>query len=283
MTEHQDALLDAAYDYTRRGLRVIALTGKAPNVHVHRRGLYDALTAVDTTSHFEAAFLHPDTTGIGILTGDPYYVIDIDGEEGAKAWKDLIGEDAFIPDRWTASTGRGLHLWFAHSKHFCTSRHDCEMEWRSTKLAEKLDFKGASGYVAAPPSVHPSGRKYTWLWEPDDGPPLEMPERVHRILWRSQVVEASAMESTRHSLKNRKRKHCLEDGMLYGTVAFGPILDKMRNESEGNRNGMLFWCAKTMQEEGAEQSDYDDLFNAASAAGLSPYEIRTTIRSALRG
>jgi hypothetical protein len=274
MTEHQEALFQAAYDYTSRGLRVIALTGKAPNVKVHRRGLYDAFGPGDLEK-CRAAFGHPDTTGIGILTGDPYYVVDIDGEEGAKVWSDILGVDVPSPDSWVATTGRGMHLWYAHSKDWC----DCRQEWRTTKLGEKLDFKGAGGYVAAPPSLHPNGNTYRWLLEPEYGPPMEMPKALHDILHRAQVIEAAAFESQRSEIK-RKKHSVLEDGLLWATVSFNGIIDKMRSESEGNRNGMLYWCARTMLEEGAEQSDLDDLADAAMSVGLSGYEIRQTLRSA---
>jgi hypothetical protein len=278
-----DELVAAAADYISRGLRVIALTGKAPNVAVHKRGLYDALSkeSIDPAKPLASlwyAFAHKDTTGIGILTGDPYYVVDIDGEAGAQAWAEILGVSLPIPERWVASTGRGLHLWYAHSKDWC----DCHQEYRTAKLGDKLDFKGLGGYVAAPPSLHPNGNVYKWLMDPDDGPPLEMPQELHKILHRTQVVEASAFTKERDQMRSKRRTCALEDGKLWATTSFTGIISKMLNESEGNRNGMLYWCARTMIEEGAEQSDMDDLADAAMRAGLSGYEIRQTVKSAVR-
>jgi hypothetical protein len=71
------------------------------------------------------------------------------------------------PNRWVAKTGRGLHLWYSSIEPS-----------GSMKLGTLLDLKGQGGYVAAPPSLHPDGHRYTWLLEPDDEPPMEAPDAL---------------------------------------------------------------------------------------------------------
>lgn len=273
-TEHQEALFQAAYDYTTRGLRVIALTGKAPNVQVHRRGLYDAFSHLSSGADVRKAFDHPQTTGIGILTDDPYYVVDIDGEEGAQAWV-KITHGLLLPGSWVAKTGRGLHLWYAHSKMWC----DCALTFRTTKLGEKLDFKGAGGYVAAPPSLHPDGHQYEWLLAPsDDSPPIEMPDYLHEML-----VMQERMKQQRQvtgEMSKREKHKILEDGVLWNTFSFDGPLDAVRNAKDGNRNNMLMWAACCMYEDGADPNDISDLVDAATKSGLSGREVMQTIRSA---
>lgn len=270
---HDYTLLDAATDYTQRGLRVIALTGKAPNVKVHRRGLYDAFGNDADPVKMMTAFIHPDTTGVGILTGDPYYVVDIDGEDGAKAWVDIM-QRLDIPQAWVATTGRGMHIWYAHSQYWCP----CGIEFHTTVLGNKLDFKGVGGYVAAPPSLHPNGNRYAWLLAPNDGPPHEMPEELHSIL-----VAQEQMKQQRQitgQMSKREKHAILEDGVLWNTFNFDGLITSVRGALPGNRNATLHWAACCMYEDGADNTDIADLVDAAVATGLDHREVMQTIRSA---
>jgi hypothetical protein len=273
---HADELLDAAHDYIERGLSVIALTGKQPNTSVHKRGLYDAFSKGHAgLMDRHAAFTHPNTTGIGILTGGQfdtgggYYVVDIDGEDGAAQWKALVGSGEYIPDRWAAKTGRGLHLWVA----------DIE-PWPTVKLGSKLDFKGVGGYVAAPPSIHPDGHPYTWLLPPADESPMEMPEPLLAELRKRKALRDQAMIG-----KSMRKPVPVEDripGMIYNDVSHEGVIQKVREGGEGNRNNLLFWAAATLKEEGASQADFDRLLDAAVEAGLPRFEARRTMTSAIR-
>jgi hypothetical protein len=263
-------LIDAAHEYLNMGLHVIALTGKLPNGRIHPHWKDDCFTTTDE-AHWDRlydGFAHPDTTGIGILTGPAYYVVDIDGEEGAVAWKALVGDD-YMPDRWTAKTGRGLHLWFAHHE-----------SWGTVKLGEKLDFKGAGGYVAAPPSLHPDGHTYTWLLPPTlEMPPLELPPALEAVLYRRRV-ELEALKVTKQGLRHMAPSS-FHDGRLYPIGTFGGVIERVLNEPEGNRNAVLYWAARTISEEGGDDEDLEALLDAAIRSGLARYEARRTIQSAL--
>lgn len=266
-------LVAAAEDYLDRGLRVIALTGKLPNGRWHPHWKDDCFAPDDRGTDLEAAFTDPDTTGIGILTGPPYYVVDIDGEEGATAWQALLGPGPamHLPDRWVAKTGRGLHLWYASTEDFQTA-----------KLGEKLDFKGNGGYVAAPPSLHPDGHTYEWLLAPDERYILEMPEALEKVLRRRKVeaearmVDKQTMKVRRTDIRDRK------PGFFYaGLTSYEGMIDRVRSEGEGNRNGVVYWAARTMLEEGAQPDDLEELLIAAQSSGLARREARRTIRSAI--
>lgn len=92
------------------------------------------------------------TTGIGIVIPALTVVVDIDGENGAQAWRRIVGERDFIPTTPVARTARGLHIWFITAGQL-----------HSITVEPGLDLKALGGYVAAPPSVHPSGARYQWL------------------------------------------------------------------------------------------------------------------------
>lgn len=268
-------LTEAAGDYLARGLAVIALTGKTPNVKLHKHGLHDALRGgpeSDEDWAFIAGFMdHPDTTGVGIVIEAPYVVVDIDGEEGAIQWADLNGEP-LISDRWVAKTGRGLHLWFA--------------TWRPSptiKLGSKLDLKGVGGYVAAPPSKHPDGGTYEWLIPPGAEAPMEAPEQLARRIEDHLYDLQASLEAKAVRARAYGPKYVEGDTVFYAQPNHDAVIEGMKSAVEGNRNNYLHWAAATLAEEGATDEEFETLEAAALAAGLERVEVTRTLRSARRG
>ena len=270
-------LLEAAQEYLALGLSVIALTGKTPNGAVHPHGLYDAFRRNDEPVWGDPlfdmlydAFCHSNTTGVGILTNFPYVVIDIDGEEGAVQWMEMIGGDPDLGSpRWVSKTGRGLHLWFAVTAPTGTK-----------KLGPKLDLKGEGGYVVAPPSRHPDGGTYEWLLPPDTTyPPLEIPLPLQKWL------DDSAFDAERKKVSRTSQKRVQQppkEGWFVPQWGNEGILEAMKDADEGNRNHLLFWCAATLEEEDAPDEDFATLEQLALETGLQPRETRLTIRSGRR-
>lgn len=264
-------LMSAAEDYLRRGLSIIALSGKAPNGAVHPRGLHDALYDDSgfghRTSELAHYFEHRRTTGIGIVIRYPYLVVDIDGEDGAQSWRALVGEESFMPDRWVAKTGRGLHLWFANTE-----------PTPSMQLGTLLDLKGQGGYVAAPPSLHPDGHRYAWLLEPtDELAPMEAPDALRQVIAEHNRNRARAIATKQMS--RRVRHQPFEGGRLWASFGFDHLYERMAAEPKGNRNNFLHWAAATMAEEGATDEEFELLLAAAPDLGEAG---RRTVRSARR-
>ena len=263
-------LVDAARDYLSRGLAVIALTGKAPNGTLHPHGLKDAIEPGSPEAGvLETYFDVATTTGIGVLTRFPYFVVDIDGKEGAEAWKAVVGERDFLPTTWVAQTGRGLHLWYADWK-----------PRRSHKLAPLLDLKADGGYVAAPPSLHPDGGRYEWLLTPSTTDlPMEAPAKLVALL---DEIEELAEQTIITRESARRTAHApREAGKWWATFVSlqGPI-KRVRDAEPGERNAVLFWAAMAILEDGARQEELEQLAEAAIASGLTGLETRRTIRSA---
>lgn len=286
-------LTDAAADYLSRGLAVIALTGKTPNVSVHRNGIYNALRGAPETEEdwhvIGRAFCHDDTTGVGILTGLPYVVVDIDGEEGAEQWQEINGDKAYVPliggpmtpDRWVAKTGRGLHLWYAPPEELLIPQGMGVVGPGGLKLGPKLDLKGYGGYVAAPPSRHPDGHTYEWLVPPGEDAPMEAPEALSKVL-----RYHSVQKERRLGAKEQRRAIPVTAtfaGTTYTSIpSFDGIIESVRKAEEGNRNHMLHWAAASMADEGANSEDYEALYDAAIENGLERQETKRTIQSAIR-
>ncbi len=78
-------------------------------------------------------------------------VVDVDGPR--ELLEPLEREHGPFPETLTALTGRGgLHLYYWS---------ETEMGNR-TNVVDHVDVRGRGGQVVAPPSLHRSGKRYTW-------------------------------------------------------------------------------------------------------------------------
>lgn len=255
----------AAADYINAGLAVIALTGKQPNSSIHKHGLREAITGTveepEDWATIIRVFRHPDTTGVGIVIQHPYVVVDIDGEEGAQQLLELTGT-VDLGNTPVAVTSRGLHAWYGV---FAAEPQ------RTAKLGAKLDLKGVGGYVAAPPSVHPSGHVYTWLTPLAPAgvltPILELPEGVAEML-----ADQAKLARDYAPLRSPNAPASLD-----------ALVRHVRHLEEGNRNNGLHWAASAAASDGFPYDEAQPrLLEAAIAAGLDRQEALTSIRSAYR-
>lgn len=158
MTEpNATAPRQAAADYIRLGWSVIPLKGKVPTgpwaEHQQRRMSLEEIE-------------RRRWPGVGVVTGEisDIVVLDADTERAEEALK-----KRGHPVTPTARTARGLHLYFRHPGGKLPTQ---------VGLGDGLDLKADRGYVAAPPSVHPSGVRYEWIISPQQVEPAELPAWV---------------------------------------------------------------------------------------------------------
>lgn len=141
----------AALQLAQRGLAVFPCQprGKEPACDT---GLHAATTDVERIDRWWNAF--PELN-IGIATGTAsgIFVLDIDGEDGEGSLVKLEAEHGALPPTVEAITGKGRHIYFRTKRKIGNS---------VGQLGVGLDIRGDGGYVIAPPSIHPSGRPYTW-------------------------------------------------------------------------------------------------------------------------
>lgn len=88
---------------------------------------------------------------IGIVTGSisGVCVVDLDGPEGLAEAKRLG-----LSSPLTTFGGKGEHLWFKHPASPISSVTN------AVRIYPGIDLRGEGGYVVAPPSIHPNGRRY---------------------------------------------------------------------------------------------------------------------------
>jgi len=143
------ALAQAALRYARAGMRVVPLSGKAPRTeNGYKDGTSDA-------NQIAAWWQQWPNANIGILVGPEsgICVLDIDPRHGGDRELVKLGE---LPATRTVDTGGGgTHHYF---------RFDPRAVQR--ELAPGVELKSHTGYVVAPPSIHPETAKlYTWRTE----------------------------------------------------------------------------------------------------------------------
>ena len=112
-------------------------------------GCLDATTDADTIRGW---WTECPNANIGIATGSKsgLAVVDLDGSEGIAS-----GNRLGLSSTICALTGNGKQLFFSDA--------DGKLKNSVKKLAPGLDTRGKGGYVIAPPSLHPNGKKYCWL------------------------------------------------------------------------------------------------------------------------
>ena len=110
------------------------------------------IDATHDPDQIRAWWQQDENFNIGIATGSEsgVFVVDIDNEDGVAALAKL----GVMPDTVAAVTANGEHYYF--------KMPDCDLRNSVRKIADGVDIRANGGYVLAPPSIHPSGRRYTW-------------------------------------------------------------------------------------------------------------------------
>jgi hypothetical protein len=107
---------------------------------------------------------------VGVVTGaaSGLVVLDIDVHHGGtESLASLEREHGSVPDTVEALTGGGgRHLYFAHPGGMVHNR---------AGLEPGIDVRGDGGYIVAPPSLHPSGKRYAWIAAPGAVPLARLP------------------------------------------------------------------------------------------------------------
>ena len=93
---------------------------------------------------------------IAIATGavSGIFVVDLDGADAEAELRKLEAQHGELPATVESITGRGRHLFFKWP--------ETPVRNSAGRIATGIDVRATGGYVIAPPSIHPSGRRYSW-------------------------------------------------------------------------------------------------------------------------
>jgi len=146
-----NALMNAALWYATNGIAIFPITPrkKAPPLVQWKT---EATTDVAVVRRWWTKT--PDAN-IGIKTGTVFDVIDLDGWEAYVLWSSMP-QELRPPILGAVLTPRGRH-------YFIPADPEKTIE---TGMAGGWDYRGAGGYVVAPPSQNVDGKFYRWLQPP---------------------------------------------------------------------------------------------------------------------
>jgi len=254
----------STYGYAKRymahGLSVIPIRAKDKRA---AKGWGEYQTRPPTEEELETWFANGEAN-IAIVTGDVsgVVVLDVDGPEGEES---LVGRE--LPRTVTTITGRGRHLWFAHPGGVVGNK---------TRFLPGLDLKADGGYVLAPPSVHPDGRRYAFV----TGLGVGEVELAPLPTW--------VLEATRKSLRPNgvQAPPAIGPTTRYGAAVLRKEAERVLAAPNGERNDTLNTCAlKVGRYVAGGEIDRGDAEQQMSAAGLrvglEEREVRATVRSGL--
>jgi hypothetical protein len=146
-------ILEAAFDYLRRGWSVVPIRPRSKLPLVAWEEYQHHLAGEGEVAGW---FSHWPDANVGIVTGalSRLAVLDIDPRHGGtEALAALEQKNGPLPATVEAQTGGGgRHLYFKPSNPL-RSR---------AGLAAGIDIRAEGGLVVAPPSIHPSGKRYAW-------------------------------------------------------------------------------------------------------------------------
>jgi hypothetical protein len=141
----------AALKLAARGLRVFPIVPRTKTPAIK-----DNLRLATIDDGIIGAWWRNLDFNIGIATGQGsgVWVLDLDGAEHEAWLRERESQHGVLPPTIEAITGKGRHLYF---------KWPAGADIRNVQSREDLpDVRGEGGYILAPPSIHPSGRRYCW-------------------------------------------------------------------------------------------------------------------------
>ncbi|WP_051797583.1 bifunctional DNA primase/polymerase [Catenuloplanes japonicus] len=240
--------------------------GKHPRLP---HGLHEAAT---DSHRVRAWWRRWPEANIGLATGGKLDVCDIDTTTGLSTVLDVL--DVVRPAGPLVRTGHGWHLWFAADG--LPSR---------ISLLPGVDWRGRGGYAVAPPSLHASGRWYTFQqpWNAAEALP-ECPPALRQLVQPAPPDIVPPAGSGEVGDVHRYAQAALDGELARIHAAPRPVYSGGRRVTGGGRNNALhlaaFRLGQLAARSGLDQSVVrPQLLGAARNVGLSAAEAERTIAS----
>lgn len=223
----------------------------SPGKHPKYRGWWDSAGTAQAYGQWR------DGDNMAVATGRGVAVLDWDGPPPSSRPR---------PSTLMTQTPSGGEHWFFKTNR--TVRNGVKV------FDGVLDIRGEGGFVVVPPSQHRNMRAYEWkLVAPLAFPPT----------WVLGYLRPQRPAKT--DLPNWPTRDVEEESLFWEDL-FDQIVDDLRDAGAGTRNMTLFKSACRVADMVCSGSLYmrrmTELADAAVQIGLTPDEVRRTIRSAIR-
>jgi len=128
---------------------------------------------------------------------------------------------------WVVRTGRGYHIYCKHNKNPGNIIKDDNLH---------IEFRGNGGYVVAPPSIHPNGSEYKFLYH-------KTPENMNTLL----------VEDVKHVFNDIVNKLQVKRGIKQDSKK--KIFDLKKGVRIGERDNSAFKIACDYKKKGLSQEE----------------------------
>lgn len=158
--------LETARYYLKKGFSVIPLMEKDKKPAIPWKKYQ---SRKPTGNELVRWFGNGSRKNIGIVTGkiSGIVVLDLDSEKALK-----LAQKNGLPTTPMVETGKGYHAYLQHKEGARNFQKRADLP--------EIDFRGEGGFIVAPPSIHESGIKYSWMdgKRLDDLPLADLPHWV---------------------------------------------------------------------------------------------------------
>ncbi|MEV4183095.1 bifunctional DNA primase/polymerase [Streptosporangium canum] len=227
--------------------------GKKPLGELVPNGFHGATTDIELVTRWWTTY---PNANVGVPTGHPTVdAFDVDVKPAGTGWEAfnrLKRADVLpVPLAVVRTPSGGLHAYYPGTAQACGSlpKHF-------------IDFKAAGGYVLVPPSIV-DGRPYELI--------SERPEARDQLNWGA----VKQFLNPPRPITTAPRRSTTGTG-IPGLAAW------LATQTKGNRNRGLFWACCRAVENGATESDLDELVRVIIAQGLDEREAHRTAADAFR-
>ena len=200
------------------GFYVFPVTPREKKPPLTEHGCLDASVS---TPQVEAWWRRWPEANIGIACGPSrLLIVDLDGNAALSVWSAFEETFGGTPTLTSETGDWGWHLLFS----------DEAGEGRNTAglLGPGIDTRGPGGYIIAPPSIHPNGRRYRWMGE------------------RRQIAAAPDwMLKLLHPAPARVETERFPQGhsSILGHARLEAATQKLGEQQPGNRHTCLYWAS----------------------------------------
>jgi hypothetical protein len=254
-------VIETARKLVSKGVSVIPLWPKAKNPAISEWAEYQTRRPTDEEL---VQWFRDSDRNLGIVTGaiSGLVVVDEDWDKGGKDTAEKMGVSSPV-QVLTGRDGGGRHNYFKHPGGTVQNR---------VSLGPGLDVRGDGGYVVAPPSVHESGRRYTWhgrgempVFNPPQGQ-TATGRHTNPPGWMAEVL-AEMGPGNRHAALCKIAGKLIRDKHDDKTIVLmlGPHLERMATEGAGENPFLHF--QKILTDIRAKESG-KDVAEVVSLGGL---------------
>lgn len=260
-------ILDAALGYLELGWSVLPVRGKEPAI----------AWATFQTKRPAYSYIHNWhrdglLQGVGIICGkvsSNLAVIDLDGQDAVKEFESCFNFNTYSV---LSGSGKGKHIYLYVDNLPVTTR------------TKGFELRANGCYVVAPPSVHPSGQRYTVAAACDIQCVSNLDDVVAFIRNKIPALQPPRVATPPNvAAKSEWEAKARE---FYLNAAIEGEASRIRQAAKGERNNTLFHASKRLarllQNGGDSEQVRSALLAAAQFVGTPRIEAERTIESGIR-